>query len=192
MRLISIVLAAGSASRFGADKLSANLEGRALIEHAICTARAAPVEKVIVVTRAGLPIGNWPGKPPVERHAIRSDAMSTSLKAGIAAAAGADGVFIFLGDMPRVPHDIAGKLAKVLGGSGAAIARFQGKPGHPVLLSARIFPSIRQLTGDEGAGRLLKQREDIVSVECDDPGILLDIDRPADLQRLERGPADQA
>ncbi|MCJ2184388.1 NTP transferase domain-containing protein, partial [Novosphingobium sp. 1949] len=103
-RYAAIVLAAGAARRFGSDKLSAPLEGEPLVFHAIRTARLAPVERVIVVAHCALAIGDWPGTPPVEPVRLASDALATSLRAGLAAAqahGALDGVFVFLGDMPR-------------------------------------------------------------------------------------------
>lgn len=184
MSLAALVLAAGAASRFGSDKLSALLDGEPLLHHAIRTARQAPVKKVIVVTREGMEAGTWEGAPPVEVVPIQSDALSTSLKAGIAAAGDVGGVFVFLGDMPRIPPDQAARLSELIGDGYAALPRNGGIPGHPVLLSARALPDIVRLSGDEGAGRLLRMRSDVVFDERSDPGIILDIDRPADLARL--------
>lgn len=184
MRLAAVVLAAGKATRFGGDKLSALLGGEPLLHHAIRAARAAPLERVIVVARTGFDIGQWPGEPSVERVEIASDALSVSLRAAMVAAQGMDGVFVFLGDMPRVPPQVAGQLERVLGDNYAAVPRCAGKSGHPVLLSARSFADIALLTGDAGAGRLLKARSDVAFVDCDDPGILLDVDRPEDLTVL--------
>jgi len=182
---VSLVLAAGSARRFGGDKLSADFRGESLVLHAIRAARTAPVSRVIVVCGERLAVGEWPGSPPVETLRIASDALSASLQAGIAAADGASGAFIFLGDMPLIPHDLAGKVAEALGENFAAVPRHAGKNGHPVLLSARAFPDIARLTGDEGAGRLLKQRGDVAFVDVEEETILLDVDRTEDLARLE-------
>ena len=143
MSHVAVVLAAGHATRFGSDKLSATLHGEPLLFHAIRAARAAPVERVIVVARPGLDTGTWTGEPTVEILRINSDAMSDSLKAGIAAAADAD--------------------------------------GHPVLLSSAAFPDIADLSGDQGAGRLLRTRDDVVFDDCTDPAIHFDVDRPEDL-----------
>lgn len=187
MTLVALVLAAGSATRFGGDKLSAPLDGEPLLFHAIRAARAAPVSRVIVVARPDLETGTWSDAPPVETLRITSSALSDSLKAGIAAASpGVDGVFVFLGDMPRVPLDEAGRLARMIGGNYAALPRHDGRPGHPVLLSARAFADIARLTGDEGAGRLLRRRDDIVFDECADPAIHFDVDRPEDLASARR------
>jgi molybdenum cofactor cytidylyltransferase len=185
MNLVALVLAAGSARRFGGDKLSASFRGEPLIHHAIRAARAAPVERVVVVCGDSVVVGDWPGMPPVEAVRIASTALSQSLQAGIAAAGDADRAFVFLGDMPLIPHGVAGRLAAALGDNFAAVPRHAGTRGHPVLLSARAFPEIAGLAGDEGAGRLLKHRRDIAFVDVADDAILLDVDRAEDLTRLE-------
>lgn len=184
MNLVAVVLAAGHATRFGGDKLSAPLGGEPLLFHAIRAARAAPVTRVIVVARPGLETGKWPDKPAIDVIRLDSTALSESLKTGIAAAGGADGAFIFLGDMPAVPHGEAAQLAELLGSSYAALPRHDGRRGHPVLISAKAFPDIAALTGDEGAGRLLLARDDVVFDDCPDPAIHFDVDRPEDLGRL--------
>lgn len=184
MTLAAIVLAAGSATRFGADKLSAPFRGEPLLRHAIRAARAAPVARVIVVCPAGLPLGDWPADPDVIAAPLRSAALSASLQSGIAAAGAVDGVFVFLGDMPLVPHDIAPRLAALSGTHFAAIPRHQGQWGHPVLLFASAFPAVAALSGDEGAGRLLRQREDLAFLDVESDAILIDVDRPEDLARI--------
>ena len=185
MKLVAIVLAAGAGTRFGGNKLSAQFRGEPLIVHAIRAARAAPVARVIVVCPPGLDIGEWPGMPEVETLRITSSEMSASLKAGIAAAAGTDAAFVFLGDMPLVPHQLAGELAAALAGNFAAVPRWQGRKGHPVLLSAAAFAEIDRLSGDEGAGRLLKARKDVAFLDTTEEGVVLDIDRAEDIARLE-------
>lgn len=184
---VALVLAAGSARRFGSDKLSAPLDAEPLVFHAIRAARAAPVARVFVVAHPDLATGIWEtreGAPEVETLRLSSDALSTSLRAGIAAAGGARGAFVFLGDMPRVPHTIAGELAHALADNFAALPRHAGRSGHPVLLSARAFSMIADLRGDAGAGGLLRDRTDIAHVETDDPAVLLDVDVPADLAAI--------
>jgi molybdenum cofactor cytidylyltransferase len=187
VNLVALVLAAGSATRFGSDKLSAPLDAEPLLFHAIRAARAAPVSRVIVLARPGLETGEWPGAPAVEVHRIANHALSDTLKAGIAAAHDSDGAFVFLGDMPWVPHAQAGRLAGLIGEHYAALPRHRGQPGHPVLLNARAFADIASLEGDEGAGRLLRKRGDVIFDECDDPGCILDIDRPEDLTQSPAG-----
>ena len=125
------------------------------------------------------------GSYPIEAVRIASTELSASLKAGIAAAGDADGVFVFLGDMPLVPRDVAGQLAAILDDRFAAVPRHAGQGGHPVLLSRRAFGDVARLAGDRGAGRLLAGRGDIAFLDDAGEGCLLDVDRAADLRRLD-------
>lgn len=178
-----MVLAAGAGRRFGGGKLSALFRGEPLLNHAIKAALAAPVERVVVVAARGFDIGAWPD-PRIERIEIDSPSLSTSLKAGISAVGEMDGAFVFLGDMPLVPHDLATCLAGALDEHFAAQPVHNGKPGHPVLLSRRAFPAIDCLQGDHGAGSLLRSRRDVVRLDVSDNNALLDVDTADDLARL--------
>jgi molybdenum cofactor cytidylyltransferase len=181
MTYAAVVLAAGSARRFGSDKLSAAFQGEPLVSHAIRAARAAPVSRVIVVAHPALAIPTMDG---VEVVRIVSGALSDSLRAGLAAAGDVDGLFVFLGDMPLVPHEAAGRLAARIGGAYAAMPLHAGEPGHPVLLSSQAFADVAALTGDAGAGKLLRARDDVFFDAWADPLIHADVDRPEDLDLL--------
>ncbi|MET0586918.1 MAG: nucleotidyltransferase family protein [Novosphingobium sp.] len=180
--LAAIVLAAGAGSRFGGGKLSASFKGEPLISHTIRAALAAPVSRTIVIATTDLDIGDWDG---VEVRRIATTAMSDSLRSGVSAAGDSDGAFVFLGDMPLVPHDAAARLAEALGGNYAAMPRFEGRPGHPVLLSRIAFADIARLEGDQGAGALIRSREDVAFLDWPDDTVLLDVDRANDIKRLE-------
>ena len=185
MRLGALVLAAGAGRRFGGSKLSASFRGEPLIDHALRAARAAPAERLIVVAAPSLALPDG-----VEAVRLESAALSESLKAGIAAVGAVDGLFVFLGDMPLVPHAVAGRLVALLPGHYAALPRFSGRPGHPVLLSAAALADAQGLSGDEGAGRLLRGRGDVAWLDWTDAAVTFDIDRAEDLARLERGPGN--
>lgn len=182
-RLVAIVLAAGCGSRFGGGKLSAMLGGKPLLDHAVAAALASPAERVIVVGRPGSTLAEDPRLSLVE---LESAALSDSLRAGLAAAGGAEAALIFLGDMPRVPHDMAARLIAALGEGLAALPEFDGKPGHPVLLARRGFVLADALTGDEGLGRALRGRTDVVRLAVADEGVVLDVDTRETLAKLEQ------
>ena len=139
-----ILLAAGTGSRFGGDKLLAPYRDGVLLDAALATALAAPVRSVIVVTGAN---GDRVADV-VREHGLRSgqsarlqtvhaadhlEGMGASLRAGAAALpTDTAGVFVILGDMPRIPLVIFSDLkTAVLAGAPAAAACFQGKRGHP-------------------------------------------------------------
>ncbi len=177
----AIVLAAGRSTRFGGPKLAALLDGERLLDHALRSARAAAAMRRVLVTRDGHCAAGF------ETVQVDNDALSASLQAGLAAVDGCDGAFIFLGDMPRVPMDISARLAGAIGDALAAYPVFHGKPGHPLLLAARGFGLVQSLTGDRGLGALLHDHAEVVRVPVDDAGVVLDVDRPADLARAQSG-----
>jgi molybdenum cofactor cytidylyltransferase len=178
MSRVAIVLAAGKASRFGGDKLAARIGGRRVLERAIDAALAAPAGRVIVVTRPG---GEGPEDPRIERIEAGGPDLSDSLRSGLAAAGDAEAAFIFLGDMPLVPPELAGQLAEALGPAIAAMPVRDGAPGHPVLLARRGFVLAEELSGDRGLGSMLRDRDDVVRVPVEDEGAVFDVDTPADL-----------
>ncbi|PVM85863.1 nucleotidyltransferase family protein [Caulobacter endophyticus] len=190
MRLEAIVLAAGAGTRFGGGKLLARYRGRPLLDHALDAALAAPVHRVSVVHRPGdaevaALVAARPG--PRLRALAAPDAaegLAASLRAGIATLDPAtDGVFVFLGDMPGVPHDLAGDLAAALSGEVEIVAPVHaGRRGHPVLFARACFPALEALTGDRGAQGLMAARA-VALVETDAPGVLFDVDRREDLER---------
>jgi molybdenum cofactor cytidylyltransferase len=184
--LYALVLAAGSGSRFGGGKLMAPWRGGVLIDGALAAAMAAPVQAVHVVVGADAGVrarAEARGLLVVEAadHAL---GLSATLKAGIASLPpGALGVLVLLGDMPLIPHAVLEPLARALeDGAPAAAPVYEGKLGHPVALSAALFPQIRGLEGDRGARALIEGLgARLVRIPSPDHGILLDVDRPDDL-----------
>jgi len=192
--LEAVVLAAGAGARFGGGKLTAPWRGGLLIHGALAAAFAAPARSVSVVTGAD------PGVAPAARafaeaagqtprlrlvHAAdHAEGMAATLRAGIESLApGAAGAFLFLGDMPLIPHAILPRLAEALArGAKAAAPVYEGGRGHPVLLGASLFTALLDLKGDEGARALLaKLGERLALVETSDRGVLFDVDVAADL-----------
>jgi molybdenum cofactor cytidylyltransferase len=94
-----------------------------------------------------------------------------------------DGLFVFLGDMPRVPLGLARDLVRALiPGVDAVAPRFAGRRGHPVLFGRSCFPALRALGGDVGAREVLAALGDrLARFDSPDPGVLFDVDRPEDL-----------
>jgi molybdenum cofactor cytidylyltransferase len=190
----AIVLAAGSASRFGGGKLTAPLGEGVLLDGALEAAFAAPAGKVVVTWGADRAVADaawsftlaWGGNDRLILAEARDHAhgLSASLRAGLAALpADAAGAFLFLGDMPRIPRDLAARLAERLADPVLAAAPLcAGVRGHPVLVSRQLFADLAALEGDQGARRLLDGLgERLALIETADDGVLFDVDRPEDL-----------
>lgn len=183
MHTAVLLLAAGASRRFGsANKLLAQVEGRPLVRHAADAARAVTAGLHIVVT----------SDPEVEAlmpdfRRVRVDPglpQSASLKAGVAVAQAllADKVLVVLGDMPRVTTAF---MEQVLarGGDMPAAASDGERVMPPAYLPGAIFPALAELTGDQGAGAILRHLPDSQRVLAP-PGMLADIDTAEDLERL--------
>lgn len=182
--LVGILLAAGRSTRFGSDKLLHPLAGGTPMALASAIALRAAAPRTVAVIRAG----NAELAALFAAHGIETAiaeqadyGMGASLAAGVAATAGADGWLVALGDMPYVRPQTGARVADVLrAGARLAAPSFQGRRGHPVGFSAWFRAELLALRGDEGARAILQRHAgEVVRVECDDPGVLIDIDEPA-------------
>jgi nicotine blue oxidoreductase len=119
------------------------------------------------------------------------EGMSSSLRAGLATVlpdATVTAVAVALADQPRIGAESYKRLvAAHREGAQLAVATYDGKRGHPVLIGRAHFDEAMKMTGDEGARSLLAAH-DVVEVPCDGTGDASDVDTPADLAALE-GPA---
>jgi xanthine/CO dehydrogenase XdhC/CoxF family maturation factor len=60
--------------------------------------------------------------------------------------------------------------------------------GNPVLVDRSVFPELAGLQGDVGCRAIFGDHtENILKVEVNDPGILLDVDSPEDYRKLREG-----
>lgn len=183
-RTAAIVLAAGSARRFGGGKLLASYRGAPLLHGALAAARAAPVSRIVVVTgadRAAVEacVRAFDPGVTVVHAADHAAGMSASLRAGLEALPdGIEAAFIFLGDMPRTPHAILRPMAEaVVAGAPAAAPVYAGRRGNPVVLSRALFPEVSQLEGDVGARPVLEALGPrLARIEAPDDGVLFDVD----------------
>lgn len=184
--IIGILLAAGSGSRFGGDKLLHPMpDGVAIAAHAARNLIAAGLDVTAVVRPGDFPLADMLEQEgclvTVCQEAARG--MGTTLAHGVAAERNADGWIIALADMPRIRPATIGAVVTALG-QGATIAapRFQNQRGHPVGFSARLRSDLIALDGDQGARAVLdRHRDEVRLIECDDPGVLYDIDRTTDI-----------
>jgi molybdenum cofactor cytidylyltransferase len=184
-----LVLAAGAATRFGAQKQLAELDGIPLLEHALRAMRSAPVDRVVVVLGSAadeiVAAVDLHGADPLvcERW---EEGQSASLACGLAELAGCEAVVVTLGDQPRVSPDAIARMIAGRDGASAIRATYRGSPGHPVLLERDLFEALRDVTGDKGARNLLLSVP-VRDIPCDDLGGGQDVDTPAELDALRAG-----
>ncbi len=188
--IAAILLAAGAGRRFGGDKLLHPLEdGVAIAAHAARNLLAATSEVIAVVRWGDFPLYDMMEQEGchVTMFQGASRGMGASLAHGITQARGADGWVVALADMPRIaPATIRAIAAALEAGAQIVAPTCKGERGHPVGFGASLRDELVALDGDQGARSIVERHRDAVKlVECDDPGILLDIDRKTDLKSGE-------
>jgi molybdenum cofactor cytidylyltransferase len=182
----AVLLAAGAGKRFGGDKLLHPLEdGVAIAAHAARNLVAAGLEVIAVVRWGDFPLYDMLEEEGCQVTMFQgaSRGMGASLAHGIAQGRGADGWVVALADMPRIsPATIGRVVAELEQGALIVAPARRGERGHPVGFGAGLRDELLALDGDQGARAVVERHRDAVKLfECDDPGILLDIDRKDDL-----------
>lgn len=186
MNIVGLLLAAGAAQRFGADKLQHSLpHGVAIAVQAARHLRAEIPRVVAVVRPQAAETARALAAEGCEVVVCENAAegMGASLACAARAAGPADGYLVCLADMPFVrPSSIAAVRESLERGAPLAAPYFRTRRGHPVGLSGRFHEALLELNGDEGARRLLAEHEpELIKIPVGDPGVIRDIDTPGDL-----------
>ena len=175
-----LVLAAGGGTRFGTEnKLLAPLHGRYVLEYALAAMADAELASVVCVLGARAD----EIAEAVDFHGATAvvcsdwaEGQSVSLRVGIDALHGSDAVVVTLGDQPLVTSEAIDRVVARRGREVPAVqATYGGVPGHPVVLERELYPQLRKLRGDRGAGKLISQLAPR-RVSCDGLGSPRDID----------------
>jgi molybdenum cofactor cytidylyltransferase len=138
-----------------------------------------------LAVRATLPGGSQASAPAGLQTGEQAGAQA-AVQTGGQAGAPATGWLVALGDMPFIHPASIAAVAQALAAGPQAIAApvHAGRRGHPVGFGAAHGPALAALQGDEGARALLQRHAHALQlVPVDDPGVLRDVDTPADLGR---------
>ena len=182
----ALVLAAGSSSRFGSDKRLACLPGgQRVLDQTIQHCGEAGLDLLVVLGPDDELLVEQLDDQGVKTviAASASGGMGYSLAAGAAAVDEKTGIVVVLGDMPYVkPFTLRGVAERLAAGNGIVRPVYKGQPGHPVGFSAAYHRQLRALSGDSGAQHLLHRHSgELLSWNVSDPGVIRDIDYPADV-----------
>lgn len=187
-RVVAVVPAAGEAKRFGARKLLADVDGLPLIERTIAALLQAGVERVVVVVRGGDGFDAVPSLADARVATVVNPdparGMFSSIQAGLAAAGG-DIVLVLPADMPFVAAaTVRAVIARAAATGALVVPVHDGRRGHPIAipeaLARRLVALDAGTTLKDALASLATVRE---LLHVADPGILRDVDVPADLSR---------
>ena len=191
----AVLLAAGQSRRMGRqNKMTVEIDGRPMVEIAAKALIQSNADPIIVV------LGH---EPENVKHALEGmpvtfvqnsdfeDGLSTSLRTGIdALPSNCAGAIIALGDMPSVTAEDIDKLIAAFdpnSGQSICVPTHDGKRGNPVLWARRYFSDMVTVSGDVGARHLIGESPDqVCEVPCANPGVLIDLDTPAAVEKHAR------
>ncbi|HTQ24139.1 MAG TPA: nucleotidyltransferase family protein [Candidatus Binataceae bacterium] len=198
----AILLAAGESRRMGFPKPLLRLGSRTFVEVLIAAILPNVARLIVVVGAHGSAVREAipadPGILVVDNPGYLRGQLS-SIKAALPhVGPRASGALIHLADHPMVN---AATFAAVIEGyrrlgKPIAIARHQGRRGHPVVFARELFGELAAAPDEQGARVVVAADPARVAyVDVDDPGVLTDLDTPEDLDRagLDRpGPSMKA
>ena len=184
-----VVLAAGESIRMGTVKQLLPWRGKPLIRHVAEKALAGGLDPVVVVTGAAAEgIENAVAGLPVVlvRNRNWESGQASSIRAGVQALKDRCGAAVFLlSDMPQIPLNLIEAELEIHRREPVEIVvpRVKGQRTNPVLFDRSTFGELAALEGDTG-GRALFARHPLRWLDLEDTRALLDVDTPADYQRL--------
>ena len=187
-----VVLAAGTSTRMGRNKLFMELEGEPLVRRVVGRAAKAGFDPLIVVLghEAALvqeALQGIPYRPVVNPDYERG--VNSSLRAGIGAAAEtpARAAVVVLADMPFVTTDMIATLVAKYRESDAplVISDYAGVNAPPMLYDRSLFGELAMSEG-QGCGRQVVKRHRHEAVSASWPAeALTDLDAPKDYERVK-------
>lgn len=184
--IVGILLAAGTSKRFGSNKLLHPLPDSTPLAIKAAQNLRKTLKDVIAVTA--------PRQTELEqlfrnegiKSVIFSDAdkgMGASLSYAIRTTKYAGGWVICLADMPYIKHETIRTIVNnLINQTSIVYPTYKNQQGHPVGFGGNYFQELSKLDGDCGAQEILaKYKNKILSIPCNDPGIIQDIDTPDDI-----------
>ena len=179
-----VVLASGKSTRFGANKLLAELNGQTVLDWTLSAIPREEFDKITVVVSdpgvrqvaeaTGLDVCCYDGGP-----------LSESIKRGLETVSDTDGCLFVNGDQPLISNESIRKMARAFQtdpSKGLRLAAGETQ-GSPVLFPKCWYPELMALTGEKGGMSAVKAKgETFLSVEAQSPKELLDADTPEALE----------
>lgn len=189
--IYTIVLAAGSATRFGSSKQLAEWNGEKLVRRATAVATKCCGPRTILVAGHDWSAVYGACKPFSGCFVVNEKyqaGIGTSLAQAVRSIRhAASAIVVLLADQPKVNAEHVATLIERWSGDARQIvaSRYANTSGVPALFASGSFEKLCALTGDQGARKLLDDPEfEVDHIEFEDAAT--DIDTVADLARLSR------
>ena len=184
-----VILAAGSSTRFGKNKLFAQIDGTAMIERAFAAVPADRLYAVAVVTQyeGVITLAQRCGfQTIINRHPERGQSYSVGL--GTAALKDKCGGIVYMtADQPWLKRSSIAQMLDVFRSHPDCIVGMSssGRRGNPCVFPKKYFDELCGLSGDSGGRAVIERHKDkLILFEA--PAVeLTDVDTPQDITASE-------
>ena len=159
LRIGCLVMAAGSGSRFGRNKLEVVIDGKTLLRRAL---EAVPREEFACVTV----VTQYDGAAAlaeefgfaVVRNDRPEDGLSRTVRLGTEAMAGCGAIMYQVADQPLLEKDTVRREVELFRAHPDRIVGLgnNGVRGNPCIFPRRFFPELMALTGDVGGNVVIR------------------------------------
>ena len=159
LRIGCLVMAAGSGSRFGRNKLEAVIDGKTLLRRAL---EAVPREEFACVTV----VTQYDGAAAlaeefgfaVVRNDRPEDGLSRTVRLGTEAMASCGAIMYQVADQPLLERDTVRREVELFRAHPDRIVGLghNGVRGNPCIFPRRFFPELMALTGDTGGNVVIR------------------------------------
>lgn len=189
----AIILAAGSSTRMGSQKMLLPFGRSTILETVIHNIHLSSVDSILVVLGANQEdilevIKDLPVEVCINKDHLSG--MLSSVICGFNALPENTGTaLVFLGDQPGISPKVTDRVIEAYNQSlhGIVIPITNHRRGHPLLVDIKYKREISRLDLEKGLRSLMHQfPEDVLEVEVDDAGILTDIDTPEDYLKAKK------
>lgn len=184
-----VVMAAGNASRFGENKLSAAVDGKTLIQRSLDAVPSEQFDRVVVVTQ-------YPEIAALAKNyhftAIENQhpdwGISHTISLGLQELSDMDGVLFQVSDQPMLTRQSIAELVRCYRQHPHCIVALghHGVRGNPCLFPRRFFPELLELQEDHGGNTVIRRHEQDLLIYEVNALQLTDVDTPEALEHLQQ------
>jgi molybdenum cofactor cytidylyltransferase len=189
-KVAAIVLAAGSSTRMGRNKLLLEIQGETLVHRAVRAAGDSGVDRVVVVlghdeARVRAELDGLPCETVVNPDHARG--AGTSIHAGVRHVAEADAAVLVLADMPLVTAAMIAALAGRYRATRAPVvfSLYGDVQAPPTLYGRSLFPELLAIEDDRGGKQVVLRHHGEAEAVTWPESALHDVDLPADYDRIK-------
>ena len=194
--IAAVVLSAGESSRMGQPKALLPIDGQTFIERIVGALKQTSIARVIVILGYDADeMKQRVGHLPIE-ILVNPDyklGQLSSLQVAVRhleKTADCDGMLVHLVDHPYIDSGLVATMIERFYQSGKllVVPRHNGKRGHPVIFSRKLFGELLAAPMDQGAKAVVNaHRDDTLEIDTHDEGITVDIDTPELYKKYVKG-----